>query len=149
MKEPTKRIEKRLVRITAGPAQLQDHQVDAVRQLANSRYWYPPGAIAWAGSQVHPVLVVTGMAAEARLVAAPGVTTMMAGGNPIRLRSLLRARAQPNCRAVISIGIAGGLDPSLVPGDVIVATGVAAPDRRHAASSLIVSPRAFRIIRSA
>jgi nucleoside phosphorylase len=35
-------------------------------------------------------------------------------------------------RAVISLGIAGGLDPSLVPGDVIVATGIAAPDGRHA-----------------
>jgi hopanoid-associated phosphorylase len=42
-------------------------------------------------------------------------------------------RVRPDCRAVISVGIAGGLDPSLVPGDVIVATGVAAPDRRHAA----------------
>ncbi len=49
------------------------------------------------------------MAAEARLAAGPGVTTIMAGGNPARLRSLLRARGQPDCRAVISIGIAGGL----------------------------------------
>jgi len=125
--------------------QLQDHQVDAVGQLESLRYRYQPDAIAWAGSQVQPVLVVTGMAAEARLAAGPGVITVMAGGNPARLRSLLRARLQPNCRAVISIGIAGGLDPSLVPGDVIVATGVAAPDRRHAASSIVAHRLAARL----
>jgi hopanoid-associated phosphorylase len=50
------------------------------------------------------------------------------------LRATLAARLVPHCRAVISIGIAGGLDPALVPGDVIVATGIAAPDRRHDAS---------------
>lgn len=125
--------------------QLQDHQVDALRQPKSSRHWYQPGPTAWAGSQVRPVLVVTGMAAEARLAAGPGVTTVMAGGNPTRLRSLLHARVQPDCRAVISIGIAGGLDPSLEPGDVIVATGVAAPDRRHAASSIVAHRLAARL----
>jgi adenosylhomocysteine nucleosidase len=77
------------------------------------------------------------MAAEARLAIGPGVTTVLAGGSPVRLRALLRARVEPGCRAVISIGIAGGLDPALKPGDVVVATGVAAPDRRHAASSFV------------
>jgi len=123
--------------------QLQDHQIDAVRQPQSSRYQYQSGAAAWAG--LHPVLVVTGMAAEARLAAGPGVTTVMAGGNSARLRSLLRARVQPECRAVISVGIAGGLDPSLVPGDVIVATGVAAPDRRHAASPIVAHRLAARL----
>jgi hopanoid-associated phosphorylase len=79
-----------------------------------------------------PVLAITGLAAEARLAAGPGVITLMAGGDPARLRSLLLARVQAGCRAVISLGIAGGLDPSLVPGDVIVATGIATPDGRHA-----------------
>jgi hopanoid-associated phosphorylase len=79
-----------------------------------------------------PVLAITGLAAEARLAAGPGVITLMAGGDPARLRSLLHARAQADCRAVISLGIAGGLEPSLVPGDVIVATGIEAPDGRHA-----------------
>ena len=91
------------------------------------------------------MLAVTGLAAEARLAAGPGVTTIMAGGNPARLRSLLCARVQPDCRAVISVGIAGGLDPSLVPGDVIVATGVAAPDRRHVASPLVAQRLAARL----
>jgi adenosylhomocysteine nucleosidase len=93
----------------------------------------------------HPVLAITGMAVEARLAAGPGVTTIRAGGDPIRLRALLGARINPQCRAVISVGIAGGLDPILVPGDVIVATGVAAPDRHHAASMDIARALAARL----
>ena len=81
-----------------------------------------------------PVLAVTGLAREARLAAGPDITTIWAGGDPARLRAILSARMQPNCRAVVSIGIAGGLDPTLVPGDVIVATGVVAPDRRYEVS---------------
>src|SRR6185503_1216841 len=92
-----------------------------------------------------PVLAVTGLAVEARLAAGPGVITVMAGGDPIRLRAMLSARVQPDCRAVISIGIAGGLDPALVPGDVIVATGVAAAGRRHAASLNVAQRLAARL----
>jgi adenosylhomocysteine nucleosidase len=125
--------------------QLQDHQVDAIRQSRSARYRYPPASVTWTLPQGQPVLVVTGMAAEARLAAGPGVTTVMAGGSPARLRSLLRARVQPGCRAVISIGIAGGLDPSLVPGDVIVATGVTAADRRHTASPVVAHRLAARL----
>jgi hopanoid-associated phosphorylase len=94
---------------------------------------------------VQPVLAVTGLAVEARLAAGPGVITVMAGGDPTRLRALLGARVRPDCRAVISIGIAGGLDPTLVPGDVIVATGVAAPDQRHAASLAVAQRLARRL----
>lgn len=92
-----------------------------------------------------PVLAVTGLAVEARLAAGPGVITVMAGGDPTRLRAMLSARVQPDCRAVISIGIAGGLDPVLVPGDVIVATGVAAPGRRHSASLDVAQQLAARL----
>jgi hopanoid-associated phosphorylase len=94
---------------------------------------------------VQPVLAITGLAAEARVAAGPGVTTIMAGGNPARLRLLLQSRAAPNCRAVISVGIAGGLCPSLVPGDVIVATGVAAPDRRHVTAPAVAQRLAARL----
>jgi hopanoid-associated phosphorylase len=91
------------------------------------------------------VLAVTGLAAEARLAAGPGVVTIMAGGNSRRLRAALQARVQADCRAVISIGIAGGLDPELVPGDVIVATGVTAAAQRHAASLEIARGLAARL----
>ncbi len=112
--------------------QLQDHQIEALRQPRRLRY--PSGAMAWATQHRQPILAVTGMAAEARLAAGPGVTTVMAGGNPARLPALLRARIQPDCRALITIGIAGGLDPSLASGHVNRANGVPAPDRRYAPS---------------
>jgi adenosylhomocysteine nucleosidase len=122
--------------------QLQDHPLGALRQPRVSHH--PSGALGWAHHR-HPILAVTGMAAEARLAAGPGVTTILAGGNAAQLRALLRARVQPECRAVISIGIAGGLDPSLAPGDVIVATGVATADQRHATSPIIARRIAARL----
>ncbi|MGU3540376.1 phosphorylase [Methylobacterium sp. A54F] len=87
---------------------------------------HPTGASA-------PVLAVTGLAKERRLAAGPGVEAIGAGGNPARLRTLLDERPVPGCRAVVSFGIAGGLDPSLRPGDVIVGSGVVAADGRRAA----------------
>lgn len=93
----------------------------------------------------HPVLAVTGLAREARLAAGPGVATVGAGGNPERLRDLLRARAAPGCRAVMSFGIAGGLAPDLVPGDVVVATGVSAGGVRHPAHPQVVAALARRL----
>ena len=92
-----------------------------------------------------PVLAVTGLAREARLAAGPGITTVWAGGDPTRLRAILGGWMQPKCRAVVSIGIAGGLDPMLVPGDVIVATGVAAPDRRYRVSPDLAHRLATRL----
>lgn len=71
-----------------------------------------------------PVLAVTGLARETRLAAGAGVEAVGAGGAPERLRTLLAARATPGCRAVVSFGIAGGLDSALAPGDVIIATGI-------------------------
>ncbi|RVU21496.1 phosphorylase [Methylobacterium oryzihabitans] len=91
-----------------------------------------------AAAAAHPVLAVTGLAREARLAAGPGVATIGAGGDPERLRAMLLSRGQPGCRAVVSFGIAGGLDPALKPGDVVVASGVVTAQGRvpaHAASA--------------
>lgn len=84
-----------------------------------------------------PVLAVTGLAKEARLATGPGVVAIGAGGSPKRLRALLEAREPAGCRAVVSFGIAGGLDPSLKPGDVVVATGILAEDDRYEADASI------------
>ncbi len=73
-----------------------------------------------------PVLAVTGLAREARLAAGPGVEAVGVGGNTARLMALLDARVPPACAAVVSFGIAGGLDPALAPGTVVLATGVVA-----------------------
>ena len=80
-----------------------------------------------------PVLVVTGMARETKLAAGPGLSAVTSGGNPQRLRRLLAERSAPGCRAVLSFGIAGGLDPALSAGDVVVASGVVTETERWSA----------------
>ncbi|WP_375456974.1 phosphorylase [uncultured Methylobacterium sp.] len=86
---------------------------------------------------MHPVLAVTGLAREARLAAGPGVEVVGAGGSPERLRALLAARPAPGCRAVVSFGIAGGLDPALAPGAVVIGTAIVTETGRHEADAAI------------
>ncbi|KAB1076343.1 phosphorylase [Methylobacterium planeticum] len=93
------------------------------------------------GAVRRPVLAVTGLAKEARLAEGPGVIAVGTGGNPHRLRRLLAERAEAGCRAVVSFGIAGGLDPSLAPGDVVVASGIIAEDGRSPTDAALM--RAF------
>jgi adenosylhomocysteine nucleosidase len=71
-----------------------------------------------------PVLAVTGMASEARLAAGAGVVTITGRAGAARLSHDIR------CRAVLSFGIAGALDPTLAPGDVIVASTIVSDTRR-------------------
>lgn len=94
-----------------------------------------------------PVLAVTGLAKEGRLASGPGVEAVGAGGNPARLAALLARRTEAGCRAVVSIGIAGGLDPDLVPGDVVVATGVVTGDTRYAADPAVAEALRTRLDR--
>lgn len=89
------------------------------------------------------LLVVTGLARESQIAAGPGVSRIVcSGSDPNRLRSELSGIDDSKLRAVLSFGIAGGLDPALRPGDVIVATAVIAetgvwkvPAKVHAAIS--------------
>ncbi|WP_292509985.1 phosphorylase [Methylobacterium sp.] len=77
------------------------------------------------------VLAVVGLSKEERLASGQGIAVAGAGGNPLRLRTMLDGRAPAGLRAVVSFGIAGGLDPGLKPGDVIVASGIAARSCRY------------------
>lgn len=74
------------------------------------------------------LLVVTGLARESQIAAGPGVSRIVcSGSDPNRLRSELSGLDDDGeLRAVLSFGIAGGLDPALRPGDVVVASAVIA-----------------------
>ena len=81
------------------------------------------------------LLVVTGLQKEAKAARGPGLRTICSGGDSARLRKLLDALDPVAFRGVVSFGIAGGLDPALVPGDILVGTAVRHGDRRHSAKN--------------
>jgi adenosylhomocysteine nucleosidase len=81
-----------------------------------------------------PVLIVTGLVQEARIAAGPGMAVICSASDPQQLRALLTVLDAATIRGVISFGVAGGLDPSLKSGDVVVATEVMAGDARWLAS---------------
>jgi adenosylhomocysteine nucleosidase len=84
-----------------------------------------------------PVLIITGLAQEARIAAGPGMIVVCSSSDPNQLRSLLATLDPTTFRGVISFGLAGGLDPSLKSGDVVVATEVLAGDTRWLAGSAL------------
>ena len=90
------------------------------------------GDDATAGNRIdpRPVLIVTGLVQEARIAAGPGMTVICSSSDPQQLRALLTVFDRSTIRGVISFGVAGGLDPSLKSGDVVVATEVMAGDTR-------------------
>ena len=71
-----------------------------------------------------PILVITGLAMEARIAAGPGVEVVCSGCDPMRLRDLLSGLTPARYRGVISFGVSGALDPALQPGDTVVATEI-------------------------
>jgi hopanoid-associated phosphorylase len=70
-----------------------------------------------------PVLAVCGMDFEARIAAGAGVEPLY-GQRGVMLARALDVRLMQGCAGVISFGVAGGLDPTLQPGTIIVATAV-------------------------
>lgn len=88
-------------------------------------------------SKTKSVLVVTGATFEARIAAGENISVVCSGGDPSRLRSQLDALDPASFRAVISFGVAGGLDHGLRPGDLLVASHVTADARTwHATLTL-------------
>src|SRR6202165_5972340 len=90
------------------------------------------GYITAAGNPIvpRPILIVTGLVQEAGIAAGPGMTVICSSSDPQQLRALLTVFDPTTIRGVISFGVAGGLDPSLKSGDVVVATEVLAGDTR-------------------
>jgi adenosylhomocysteine nucleosidase len=77
-----------------------------------------------------PILIVTGLVQEARIAAGPGMAVICSSSDPQQLRALLTVFDPTTIRGVISFGVAGGLDPSLKSGDVVVADEVMSGDNR-------------------
>jgi len=76
--------------------------------------------------------IVTGLASEADCLepqfAARGVLVRCAGADPARAEEAARTLIAEGCTGLMSFGIAGGLDPALEAGALVVADGVISPD---------------------
>ncbi|CAN5439421.1 phosphorylase [soil metagenome] len=92
---------------------------------------------AGASMDPRPVLIVTGLVQEAKIAAGPGMTVICSSSDPAQLRVLLTSIDPSTIRGVISFGVAGGLDPKLKSGAVVVATEVMAGDRRWPAAEAL------------
>lgn len=70
------------------------------------------------------MIVITGLAAEARIAAGPGIRTLAGGGHARRLEADLNVAVAQGGRSILSFGIAGGLAPRLRPGSWLIARSV-------------------------
>ena len=70
---------------------------------------------------------MTGLPGEARAARGAGAAVLCADGSPARARAHAEALAGSGAAGLVSFGVAGGLDPGLRPGTVVVATEIAAP----------------------
>jgi hopanoid-associated phosphorylase len=108
-----------------------------------------------AGGSMKPVIAVTGMAFEARIVRGEGVDVVYAARADLLERALSAAVAR-GCSGIVSFGTAGGLAPDLAPGTLIIADAVDGPSGRLAtdpqwsarlAAALAASPLAGQLRR--
>lgn len=71
------------------------------------------------------ILAATGLRAEAHAIARPGVEVIACGGHGDELRRRLGAAiAARRPAGLLSIGLAGGLDPALTIGRIVIGRGV-------------------------
>lgn len=79
------------------------------------------------------VLAVTGLTREAGIVAGDDVLVLASGGRTGSLAERIEAMLSPEVAGLISIGIAGALDPALKVGDAVIASRVTASDEQWSA----------------
>jgi hypothetical protein len=92
-------------------------------------------AILTSAAFAKPVLVVVGMAKEAKIADGPDVITVIGANRPAQLRQLLSHYSANDVRAVVSFGVAGTLHPNLSVGRVIVGTEVVSAGKQTATSA--------------
>jgi adenosylhomocysteine nucleosidase len=76
------------------------------------------------------LIVITGLAAEARIAVANDVPMIVGAGRADRLAADLEAAIAGGSRRLLSFGVAGALAPGLQAGDLVVAHGVRDGARR-------------------
>ena len=76
--------------------------------------------------------VVVGLAAEARIARWLGWPVAVGGATSAGAECAARELINAGCDALVSFGLAGGLDPSLRPGALVVPAAVISGGRRHA-----------------
>jgi adenosylhomocysteine nucleosidase len=86
-----------------------------------------------AGVTPMPIAVVVGMAAEARIARRLGWPVAVGGGTAEGVEPAARRLISEGAGALVSFGLAGGLDPSLRPGALIVPSIVIDDSHRYAA----------------
>ena len=81
------------------------------------------------------IVAVTGLDREARVIARPEIATVVGGGDRHALEMRVRSAIEGGARRVLSIGICGGISPSLRVGDCVIATEIVAGSDRLATDS--------------
>lgn len=76
------------------------------------------------------LVVVTGLAAEARIARGSGVASLVGAGRADRLAAEIEAAIAGGARRLLSFGVAGALAPQLTPGDLIVGRALIDGPRR-------------------
>jgi adenosylhomocysteine nucleosidase len=76
------------------------------------------------------IIAVCGMTREARIAAGPGVETLAGGTKAVVLHQKLERAIGEGASGIVSIGIAGGIAPSLKSGDCVVGSVVLADGDR-------------------
>src|SRR6516225_2825676 len=79
--------------------------------------------------------VVVGLAAEARIARRIGWQVAIGGGTATGAEAAANALVEQGCIGLISFGLAGGLDPALRPGALVVPSAVLAGDNRYTADA--------------
>lgn len=73
-----------------------------------------------------PLLAITGLLREARILRGPGIDVIAGGGAPSALAGRIERALRTDMRGLISIGIGGGLASALQTGDVVIGRAVLA-----------------------
>lgn len=101
------------------------------------RCWFV-GRVGWAGGLL---IIVVGLAFEARIAAGPGVHVICSGDGRNLTATLTAAIAEArarfrDCPGIISFGVAGGLAPQLRPGDCVIGSAILCGSHRMPTSQI-------------